>query len=525
MIRKNKKKGLKMKFKNIKFVFIGFVVLIVVFAIFRMAPKQEKKQSNETINEKNVTYQDNLRLGISNFDTSNPLATKNKQLIDIYQLIYEPLFSVDSSYKIKNCLATEYAKTSSTTYIVKLDNSVKWSNGEKLNAKDVKYTVELLKSNNNLYSENVKNITSVEAIDDNTVKFNLSEETYFFEYNLVFPIMSQKYYENEDFYSSQKYAIGTGLYKISSISDSQIVLEKNDNYRNQNLVNQNISKIYINIFSEMGEVYNSFKIGNIDILNTSSTKYEDYIGTIGYYSKEYKGRVYDFLSYNCNDYLVNEKSVRQAINMAIDKENIVSTIYNNKYYSSEYVLDYGSYVYASNSLSSGYNPEKAKEILTKSGWVYTNNSWRKNGRILSVTISVNSSDEQRCEVAKNIKNQLENIGIIVYVSEVSDSQYKSYLTYKNYQILLTGVYNSYSPELTYFYGENNIANYDNTEARSIINEVKNITNIKTLEEKYKKIIEITKEDCPYTSLYRNKNFLLINQNLVGNFDPNSHGIF
>ncbi len=513
-----------MKFKNIKFVFIGFVILIVIFAIFRMAPKQGKKQNNEIIEAKSVTYQDNLRLGISNYDTSNPLTTKNKQLMDIYQLVYEPLFSIDSSYKLKNCLATEYAKTSSTTYIVKLDNSVKWSNGEKLNARDVKYTVDLLKNSSNIYSENVKNITSVEPIDDSTVKFNLSEETYFFEYNLIFPIMSQKYYENEDFYSSRKYPIGTGLYKVTSIASNQIILEKNENYRNENLVNKNISKIYINIFSEMGEVYNSFKIGNIDILNTSSVMYEDYVGTIGYYAKEYKGRTYDFLSYNCNDYTMKEKSVRQAINFAIDKENLVSTVYNNKYYPSEYVLDYGSYVYVPNSLSSGYNPEKAKEILIKDGWTYANNTWRKNGRLLSVTISVNSSDSKRCEIAQNIKTQLENIGIIVYVSEVSDSQYKYFLANKNYQILLTGVYNSYSPELTYFYGEGNISNYDNEEVKSIINEVKNITNIKTLEEKYKKIIEITKEDCPSTSLYRNKSFLLINQKIVGNFDPNSYGI-
>ena len=40
------------------------------------------------------------------------------------------------------------------------------------------------------------------------------------------------------------------------------------------------------------------------------------------YIKEYKGREYDFLSLNCNDYLMKEKSIRQAISLAIDKENI-----------------------------------------------------------------------------------------------------------------------------------------------------------------------------------------------------------
>lgn len=515
----------KVNFKNVKFVFVGFVVLIVLFAVFKMTSKNRKKQSNESQDAKQVVYQDNIRLGISNFDSMNPLLTKNKQLMDIYQLIYEPLVSLDKEYKAQPCLATEFAKTSSTTYIVKINNSIKWSDGSNLNANDVKFTVDLLKSKDNIYSENVKNIVSVEAIDNSTVKFNLSEDASFFEYNLIFPIMCKNYYGEEDFFETHKYHIGTGMYKIATTSAYQIVLEKNDNYRNQDKINKNIDKIYINVYTEIGEAYNSFKTGNVDVLSTSSLSYEDYIGTIGYYIKEYKGREYDYLSCNCNDYIMQEKSVRQALNYAIDRENIISTIYNNKYYTSEYILDYGSFLYSGNSVSSGYNPEKAKEVLSTDGWVYSNNRWRKNGRILSITIATNSSNSKRCEVAQNIKNQLENIGIQVNVWEVSDNQYYSLLQNKNYQILLTGIYNGYSPDISYFYGENNIANYNNDEVKAIINDLKNITDPKILAEKYKTIIDITKEDCTYISLYRNKNSLLINQNIVGNFEPTNYGVF
>lgn len=385
-----------MKFKYIKYIFITFIVIIVIFAIYKMNVKNTSKQNNDIQTSDNITYQDNLRLGISNFDTINPLLTQNKEIININQLIYEPLLTLDSEYKLTPCLATEYAKTSATTYIVKIDNNIKWPNGNNLTAKDVKFTIDLIKkSESSIYYENVKNILNAECIDDSTIKINLSEEIYFFEYNLIFPIMSQNYYSNEDFYSSDKYPIGTGLYKIASISDSQIILEKNENYRNQNEVNKNIKKISINIYDEMGEVYNSFKLGNIDIINTSSLVYENYIGTIGYYVKEYKGREYDFLSCNCDDNILKQKSVRQAIGYAIDKENITSTVYNNKYYTSDNMLDYGSYTYNSNSSSSGYNPEKAKEILSADGWTYSNNRWKKNGYNLYITISVNSNNTRQ----------------------------------------------------------------------------------------------------------------------------------
>ncbi|MBR2588382.1 MAG: ABC transporter substrate-binding protein [Bacilli bacterium] len=514
-----------MDFKNFKFIFVGFVILIAIFAIVQMTSKNNKKQIDETQSSTVISYKDNIRLGISNFDTVNPLTTKNKQLIDIEQLVYEPLFNLNAEYKLTPCLATEYAKTSDTTYIVKINNSIKWSNGTNLTANDVEFTVNLLKSIDSLYSNNVQNISSVEVIDDSTVKFNLSEETYLFEYNLIFPIMCESYYIDENFFESEKYPIGTGMYKLASVSSNQILLEKNDNYRNQDEANKNIKNIFINIFSEVGEVYNSFKIGNIDVLNTSSLSYKDYIGTMGYYIKEYKGREYDFLSFNCNDYLMKEKSVRQAISLAIDKENIVSTVYNNKCYTSEYALDFGSFAYPNNSASSGYNPEKAKEVLINDGWIYTNNRWRKNGIILAVTISVSASNNERCEVAKSIKEQLESIGIPVTIWQISDYQYNYCLNYKNYQILLTGVYNSYSPELTYFYGENNIANYNNEEVRGLIDDIKNITDEKVLLEKYQSLINITKDDCAYVSLYRNKNSLLVNQDIVANFEPNNFGVF
>lgn len=516
---------LKINYKNIKYVFIGFVILIVIFAVFKMTSKNQKKQNNESQNAKEVVYQDNIKFGISNFDSMNPLLTRNKQLMDIYQLIYEPLVILDKNYKIQPCLATEYAKTSAKTYIVKINNSIKWSNGNNLTADDVKFTVDLLKSRDNIYSANVKDIESVEAIDNTTVKFNLKEGTDFFEYNLIFPIMCKSYYDGENFFNTTKYHIGTGMYKISTTSAYQIVLEKNENYRDQEKSNKNISKIYINVYTEIGEAYNSFKIGNIDVLNTSSLSYEEYIGTIGYYAKEYKGREYDFLSCNCDDYLMQDKGVRQAISFGIDKDNIVSTVFNNKYYTSENVLDYGSYLYDSNAVSSGYNPEKAKEVLANDGWVYNNNRWRKNGRILSITITINSGNEKRKEVAKNIKEQLENIGFQINIREVSDNQYYSVLENKNYQVILTGIYNGYNPDLSYFYGNNNIANYNNEEIESIISEVKSITDLKLLQEKYKRIMEITKDDCPYISLYRNRNSLLINQNVIGNFEPTNYNAF
>ena len=113
----------------------------------------------------------------------------------------------------------------------------------------------------------------------------------------------------------------------------------------------------------MGEAYNSFKIGNTDLINTSNPNFQEYIGTIGFYKTEYTGREFDFLSLNCADNILQDVSVRKALSYAIDKDNIVSSIFNNQNIVAEYPLDYGNYLYTANEASSGYNAEQAKKVL------------------------------------------------------------------------------------------------------------------------------------------------------------------
>ena len=53
-----------------------------------------------------------------------------------------------------------------------------------------------------------------------------------FEYNLTFPIISSVYYANENFETTNKIPIGTGMYKIASIDENTILLTRNDKWRN-----------------------------------------------------------------------------------------------------------------------------------------------------------------------------------------------------------------------------------------------------------------------------------------------------
>ena len=203
---------------------------------------------------------------------------------------------------------------------------------------------------------------------------------------------------------------------------------------------------------------------------------------------------------------------------------MVSSIYNNEYYVSDFPIDYGSYLYEERSAI--FNQEQVKNILQQEGWEYKNKYWQKtenrSTQKLKFTITVNKNDEKRISVAENIKKQLEEVGIPITIQKVSDNSYKQILENKSYEMLITGVYNSYSPNLESFFEDNNLQNYSNQEIDKLLLEIKNINDEKLIAQKYKKIIDIYFEEQPFISLYRNKTTIVKSQNLTGKIIGNNY---
>ena len=276
-----------MKSNLIKYIFIVFVVFIIGFAVYKINFKDsDNNEVNETNTVKNTQNEESiLNIGISDFDNINPLITNNKDIISLSTIIYEPLIKITDDYNIELRLAEEWSKTNDKTYLIKLKDNLKWEDGTSVKGTDVKFTIEKLQEGKSVYSDNVKNIKSVEIIDGNTIKLNLNNAEAFFEYNLIFPIVSYAQFKDEDFYKSRLAPISTGMYKVISATTEKIELSINENWYNSNDVERKISKVVVNFYGTMGDVYNSLKIGNIDMLCTSKTDTEEYIGTIRFFYK------------------------------------------------------------------------------------------------------------------------------------------------------------------------------------------------------------------------------------------------
>ncbi len=514
-------------FKYIFAVVVIFLVCYTVYIIIQNKDDSSEYNLDQTSTLSNI--QTELRFAISGMDTFNPLLTNNRNVMELTKLIYEPLITLDGNYKLKYCLAEEIAKTDDTTYIIKLRKGVLWEDRTNFTASDVEYTINLIRHGgfSPIYYENIKHISGTEVLDSNTIKIILDEPVPFFEYNLTFPIMCQGYYAEEDFPSSSKTPIGTGMFRISEFSTNVINLVPNELYWDVSRKPM-ATKINIKLFGTTGEAYAAFKNGEIDLLTVKITDIENYIGTLGYNKTEYKTRNYDFIAFNTANDLLSEPAVRKALSLAIDKNNIIATCLGPGYVPSNFNLDMGSWLYT-RDLNTQIDTEQAAQILYNNGWERTSTNWIKrteNGiKKIEFSLTINANNNQRSAVAENLKNQFASFGVPVTINYLSADKYADAINNRKYDAIITGIQNSFSPSVTTFFGDGNIANYYNGEVSEIMNIISNTTDEHILHEKYNRLFEIYLEEAPYIGLYRETDIIVTNQGLVGNITANSFNIY
>ena len=115
-----------MKSNWIKYLFIIFIIIILIFAVYKIKKDEQIKKQEEEYTSSNSqdSKTKEIKLGIANLDTMNPILSKNKNVQDITKLVYEPLVNLTSDYKAEACLAKEWAKQSDNSYLVKLNQHI-----------------------------------------------------------------------------------------------------------------------------------------------------------------------------------------------------------------------------------------------------------------------------------------------------------------------------------------------------------------------------------------------------------------
>lgn len=362
-----------MSSKNFKNIFISTIIFLIIAAIYIIYIKDDENKNSVLAKNKEIKTTKEITIGITEFDTINPILTKSLEMQHITKLIYEPLMNITQDFKVEPGIAEQCSKLNELTYILKIDENKKWQDGKTVSVEDVQFTMEIISSSDSIYKENIEKIDRIEKINETTFKIHLKEEVSFFEYLLCFPIVQKKTYNPE-------IPAGIGKYKIQSVNKNEIILQGKE------------TTLTVKIYKTITELYNNFTREEVDLIITLNTNYEEYIGNIGFEEKIITGREFYYIS--CEN--IESIEEREKIYNNINKEKLVYDLYCNRYILADCPLEYGSYL----------NKEKTlqKEAEEESRGSYT--------------LSVEAEDY---EIAEKIKEELAEKGINIIIQRYKNS--------------------------------------------------------------------------------------------------------
>jgi peptide/nickel transport system substrate-binding protein len=181
-------------------------------------------------------------------DIWNPYIPGTFILQGMNQNLMEPLFMLNyETGNIDGWLAESYSGSADQSeWTVKLRPGTEWSDGSPLTSDDVVFTINMLKTHSPLLNFSIpikKEVQSVDALDDRTIKFTLTAPDPFFVVSNLAGTTSQaivpvpkKYWENVDpvtfknSWNNGSGAIFSGPYVVKSFSSTEFDYKRNDNW-------------------------------------------------------------------------------------------------------------------------------------------------------------------------------------------------------------------------------------------------------------------------------------------------------
>jgi len=291
--------------------------------------------------------------------------------------IYDSLVAIDKDLKIIPSLAESWQTPDPKTYIFKLRQGVKYHDGTDFNADSVKWNIErYLTDKNSRRGPEIGSIQTVEVVDPYTVKFNLKAAFAPLLANLVDRagmMVSQKAAEagGVDF-SRKPVGAGTGAFTfVEWVKDDHITLARNPNYWKKDASGTQLpylDKVTIRPIVDETVALTNVKTGDIDIGYVVPAK--DYASVKAgkeLVLQETPGLGYNSVVLNAAAEPFNKKEFRQAFAEALDRDQIIKTVYFGVGQTAYGPIPPPSWAFDASLKPYAANVAKAKEYLKAGG--------------------------------------------------------------------------------------------------------------------------------------------------------------
>lgn len=311
---------------------------------------------------------DGVKVGLVAEPTSLDFTKNDGAAIPQVELgnIYETLVKQDQSGEIVPALAKKWKVSKDRkTYTFDLQEGVTFSNGHKLTADDVVWSINQVKSKAWTIAIKAKMdpVAKAEAVSPDQVKVTLKQPSNSWLFNMTTRV-GAIFAENAKNLATKP--VGTGPYAFTKWNrGDSIVLTRHEKYWGKKPYFKTVTLKY---FKDGTSLNNAMKSKTINVVGTvqapeslaefSKSEYNVIEGTTN-------GEV--VLSMNADKPPFDDKTVRQAVRHAIDKKALIDTCWSG------HGKEIGSMVpptdpwYEDLTNVTPYDPKKAKSLLKKSG--------------------------------------------------------------------------------------------------------------------------------------------------------------
>lgn len=339
-------------------------------------------------------------------------------------IVQSTLVKYTADLTFENDLATDYKLSEDgLVWTFSIRDDVYFTDGEKLTASDVAFTLETAKAAQGAVDLNY--MESAVAADDTTVIITLSQPTSIFLNTLASVGIVPEHAYDENYGTNP---IGSGPYKfVEWRPQEQLLFTANENYYGQTPAIKDVTVVFMSEDAALAAVQQ----GSVDVAYSTAT-----LGTTqveGYHVESLQsadnrgftlpvlpdeGKTTDSGAPIGNNVTCNLE-IRQAIAYAIDRQQIADAILNG----------FGRPAYSENDGMPWNNPdvvietdvEYAKQLLSSNGWEDTDGDGivEKNGIKAEFTCLYPSGDSVRQAVSMAASEQVKAIGIQIHVEGTS----------------------------------------------------------------------------------------------------------
>ena len=378
-------------------------------------------------------------------DSLCPLVSTNKANIQMLNIVYDGLFSVDKNMNINPQLANSWTSfDNNKRFVVDLNQNVLFHNGEEFTAKDVLYSVKVIKENpQSAYAYNLQWVTEVKELGKYQVEFNLIKPLSRFPALLDFPVIKS---QDTPLDAENYVPVGTGGFIFENRNEGNLYhLVKNDKWWGGEVY---LDSVKVKLLPDKDSAMYAFSLGEISLCPAEKEDWGKFMDakTSDYMTYSYGN--YNFLGYNHENPALSCPEVREAIASVLDRDLMMKNVFMD-FCEAAFSPVKSNWLTTSGVDSKKKDWNKARDTLEESKWKLGNSVYSNKEKELSLKFEILINEESyiKEQFAKKIAEDLTSFGIYSEVKKVPYDEYVESINSGNFEMFMGSV--NISPELDY----------------------------------------------------------------------------